>query len=138
VRRWLLKLFPHLAVSLADSEAARLRSEDRCAFLEGEVQWMRDRVDASHREEMLAVKALANFGMQTAYGVVPYPDAAKLPDRGAEVDGLKMNPDDGEDATVAALHRFKMQELRRAKDEGIWSDDPDAAARLAEMIGEVN
>lgn len=81
---WLLSLFSayrRVVAMLDDERRARALAEDQRDAVQEQVGWLRKQVEQAQQAERNALQMTINFSMQRQYGVAPYPEAPKLPDR---------------------------------------------------------
>jgi len=99
-----------------DAERRAAVAEERTAFLEREIDWMRGQVEASRTAETNALKIAANVAYQQAYGMIPFAEVASVPPREQEIREHE-ELFGGQRAVAKAFTNFKMKEMERFKQE---------------------
>lgn len=79
-----LKVFPgirQLRDDLAEAAGSRLELQGQIHELRSEVERWREEAADARQNERTAYQMLVNIEMQLKYGIAPYPQAPKLPER---------------------------------------------------------
>ena len=113
----LLALFPayqKLARTLEDASTRALIAEQTVRTRDDECRWLREQLVASQGLALNATQALANLGLQRAFGFRMFPDAPAMP-TGRVVDnkpGTLQNPTLNSQR-AKMIEEFKAQALRQ-------------------------
>ena len=75
---WFLRRFGHVR-RLETEVAEKIRMQDQLTEMRGHLDWQRGMVTEAQKNERTAYQMLVNFETQGKVGVVPFPDAPKLP-----------------------------------------------------------
>lgn len=105
-----------------DAERRAAIAEDRAAFLEQELNWMKAQVENSRASEVTALKISSNVAYQQAYGMIPFPEVASVPPRESEIRATD-EMFGTRSATASAIEDFKRRELDLYKDTHRESDE---------------
>ena len=73
-------LLRDLRAELALEKEARIRLEAECSILRTEMNRAQDRLDESLRNERIVYQTGVNVSYQSKYGIIPFPDAPRIPD----------------------------------------------------------
>ncbi len=61
------------------AERRQAIAEERAAFLEREIEWIRGQADEANKSQVHALKVLANFSTELHFAIRPFPEAVGLP-----------------------------------------------------------
>lgn len=112
---------PEIEASQALDQARQARAalEIANASLQRENEYLRQQFETAIAAERRALHMVANVGMQSKFGITPYPDAPGLPEEGANKPSEQMQPATMQGIDIVKNHRANaVKEYRERANRG--------------------